>query len=392
AYEKKLIQVLKIHTDDNVADLVMKAFDVSSKELASPKQTALGKDESNPLIVDSLLKTIWSSMHHVIEMKHWLFHSKWLLDVGEAQDDVYMPTEPSTSKPLKNHKSKKQQPKVPKAPSPVPSPEHQLPSPSTNSIPTDQDSLTLQELMDLCKTLSNKVLDLESKVIDLKSSFTHRIAKLEDRVDQLEKANKALKEKSFKTTQVDTVAPEEPAEMEEVFEVVKAAKLMTEVVTTAQPTTTAAQVPKPSAPRRKRGVIIQDPEETATLVIVHSRVQSKDKGKGILIEEPKPLKGQAQIDMDEAFSRQLEAELNANINWNDVIEQGRYGLAKVKSWKLFESCRVHVITFTTTQMILLVEKKYHLTHFTLQQMLDNVRLKVEEESEMYLEMLRLVRR
>nr|GFA99718.1 hypothetical protein [Tanacetum cinerariifolium] len=30
---------------------------------------------------------------------------------------------------------------------------------------------------------------------------------------------------------------------------------------------------------------------------------------------------QAQIDMDEAFARQLEAELDANINWNDVIEQ-----------------------------------------------------------------------
>nr|GEW27005.1 hypothetical protein [Tanacetum cinerariifolium] len=41
AYEKKLIQVLKIHTDDNVADLLTKAFDVSSKDLASPKQTAL---------------------------------------------------------------------------------------------------------------------------------------------------------------------------------------------------------------------------------------------------------------------------------------------------------------------------------------------------------------
>ncbi|GJV10302.1 putative reverse transcriptase domain-containing protein [Tanacetum coccineum] len=50
-----------------------------SKELASPKQTALGKDFSNPLIVDSLLKTIWLSMHHVIVMKHWLFQSKRLL-------------------------------------------------------------------------------------------------------------------------------------------------------------------------------------------------------------------------------------------------------------------------------------------------------------------------
>ncbi|GJR32000.1 hypothetical protein Tco_1108232 [Tanacetum coccineum] len=37
-----------------------------NKELASPKQTALGKYISNSLIVDSLLKTIWLSMHHVI--------------------------------------------------------------------------------------------------------------------------------------------------------------------------------------------------------------------------------------------------------------------------------------------------------------------------------------
>nr|GEW92269.1 retrovirus-related Pol polyprotein from transposon TNT 1-94 [Tanacetum cinerariifolium] len=49
------------------------------KDLASPKQTALGKDISNPLIVDSLLKTIWLSVHHVIAMKHWLFQSKRLL-------------------------------------------------------------------------------------------------------------------------------------------------------------------------------------------------------------------------------------------------------------------------------------------------------------------------
>nr|GEX12078.1 putative ribonuclease H-like domain-containing protein [Tanacetum cinerariifolium] len=71
----------------------------------------------------------------------------------------------------------------------------------------------------------------------------------------------------------------EPAEVEEVIEVVTAAKLMTEVVTTAT-TITAAQVPKASAPRRRRGVIIQDPEEAATTsVIVHLEVKSKDKGK-----------------------------------------------------------------------------------------------------------------
>nr|GFB09277.1 xylulose kinase-1 [Tanacetum cinerariifolium] len=58
--------------------------------------------------------------------------------------------------------------------------------------------------------------------------------------------------------------------------------------------------------------------------------------------------------------------------WKD--QKGRYGLAKVKSWKLIESCGVYYITFLTTQMFLLVERMYPLTHFTLEQMLNDVRL------------------
>nr|GEV66003.1 hypothetical protein [Tanacetum cinerariifolium] len=57
-----------------------------------------------------------------------------------------------------------------------------------------------------------------------------------------------------------------------------------------------------------------------------------------------------------------------------------HGLAKVKSWRLLESCGVHIITFTSTQMNFLVERRYPLTRFTLDQMLSNVRLEVEEKS------------
>nr|GEW43866.1 ribonuclease H-like domain-containing protein [Tanacetum cinerariifolium] len=73
-------------------------------------------------------------------------------------------------------------------------------------------------------------------------------------------------------------------------------------------------------------------------------------------------------------------------------QRGSYGIAKVKSWKLLESYRVHMITFITTQMILLVERRYPLTRFTLDQMMNNVRLEVEEESEVSLKLLRFVRR
>nr|GEU78972.1 reverse transcriptase domain-containing protein [Tanacetum cinerariifolium] len=63
AYEKKLIHVLKIHADDNVVDLLMKAFDVSSNEaLAILEQTAASKETSNPLMADSLPITILLTM------------------------------------------------------------------------------------------------------------------------------------------------------------------------------------------------------------------------------------------------------------------------------------------------------------------------------------------
>nr|GFC14865.1 hypothetical protein [Tanacetum cinerariifolium] len=68
-----------------------------------------------------------------------------------------------------------------------------------------------------------------------------------------------------------------------------------------------------------------------------------------------------------------------------------HGQARVKSWKLMESCGVHIITFTTTQMILLVERRHPLSRFTLDQMLNTVRLQVEEQSEMSLELIRFTR-
>nr|GEU50224.1 hypothetical protein [Tanacetum cinerariifolium] len=52
---------------------------------------------------------------------------------------------------------------------------------------------------------------------------------------------------------------------------------------------------------------------------------------------------------------------------------------------------VQIITFISTQLILLVKRKYPLTRFTLDQMLNAVRLEVEEESEVSLELLRFTR-
>nr|GEV19923.1 hypothetical protein [Tanacetum cinerariifolium] len=432
-------------------------------------------------------------------------------EVGQAQDDVSILAEPSTYKPHKKNKSKKHQPIAPKVPSPKPSPEHQPSLPSNDLIPdADKDRLKLQELIDLCTRLSNKVMDLESEVIDLKSSFTDKIAKLEDRVHKLEEENRILKEKSFKSAKVNTAAPvkdkeesfkqgrkigdmyeagenideEEPSEVEEVLEVVTTAKLMTEVVTTAEPTTnTTAQVPKVSAPRRKRGVIIQDPEETATSVIVYTEQGKKSKRqnnkviryqalkrkplteaqarenmmiymagfkmnffKGMTYSEIRPLfekhynsiqafleKGEEEVIV---LEKEIEKEATPLASKVPVVDYQIHHENNKPYYKIIRADGTHKLflsfitlknfnredletiwklvkeRFETTEpknflddfllnilkimfekpnveanMFLLVEKKYPLTHFTLVQMLNNVRLEVEEESKMSLEFL-----
>nr|GEX21524.1 ribonuclease H-like domain-containing protein [Tanacetum cinerariifolium] len=125
----------------------------------------------------------------------------------------------------------------------------------------------------------------------------------------------------------------EPVELQKVVEVVTTDKLKTEVVTTASATITATAPPlttagaptlttTSSAARRRKGVVIRDPEETATpSTIIHTEPKSKDKGKGILVEEPKPFKKQAHIKQDETFARELEAKLNKNIDWDEKTNE-----------------------------------------------------------------------
>ncbi|GJR02747.1 putative ribonuclease H-like domain-containing protein [Tanacetum coccineum] len=54
AYEKKLIQVLKIHTDDNVADLLTKAFDVSRGLLVFRESLRRVNDGTDALLIPTL--------------------------------------------------------------------------------------------------------------------------------------------------------------------------------------------------------------------------------------------------------------------------------------------------------------------------------------------------
>nr|GEX88739.1 putative ribonuclease H-like domain-containing protein [Tanacetum cinerariifolium] len=165
--------------------------------------------------------------------------------------------------------------------------------------------VTLKDVADIAKeVVVDAKIEESADVQGMQAEYQAQIYQID-----LEHADKVL------SMQDDEV---EPVELQEVVEVVTTAKLITEVVTAASATITAAAptlttvaaltlTTAPSAARRRKGVVIRDHEETATpSTIIHTEAKSKDKGKGIL---------------DEAFERELEAELNKTINWDDVIDQ-----------------------------------------------------------------------
>nr|GEY27950.1 hypothetical protein [Tanacetum cinerariifolium] len=94
---------------------------------------------------------------------------------------------------------------------------------------------------------------------------------------------------------------------QEVVEVVTTAKLITKVVTAASTTITAAVLQLTTA-------------VAPTLTTAPSAARRRTEGKGIMVEELKPLKKQAQIEHDEAYARELEAELKKNIDRDEVID------------------------------------------------------------------------
>nr|GEZ98547.1 hypothetical protein [Tanacetum cinerariifolium] len=144
---------------------------------------------------------------------------------------------------------------------------------------------------------------------------------------------------------------EDDTEVQEAVEVVTTAKLMTEVVTAAATQVVAASTPVPAvkpktltitaAPavstrrkkrvavaastpiptakpkilniaaasavstKRRKGVVIRDPKEELPSDILAETPRVKDKGKGILIEAPKPMKKKDQTEMDAEYARKL---------------------------------------------------------------------------------------
>nr|GEX31531.1 hypothetical protein [Tanacetum cinerariifolium] len=96
------------------------------------------------------------------------------------------------------------------------------------------------------------------------------------------------------------------------------------------------------------------------------------------------------VDMDNLLFRTLKTMFKYHVE--DTIWTYQQGLAKVKNWKLFESCGVYCITMQSTIYYLLVEKVYQLTRNTLHQLWSDVRLLVDHDTEMAYDLLRFIKK
>nr|GEZ21021.1 hypothetical protein [Tanacetum cinerariifolium] len=229
-----------------------------------------------------------------------------------------------------------------------------------NTLQSDEDSMKLNELMELCTNLQNKVLDLEKTKTTQRNEIDH----LKRRVKKLKKRNKSrthklkrlykvglsarvefsrdeesLGEDASKQKRIDAIDANEDStqvndddkEMfdvddlggEEVLVEGKNDNVVEEVVNGAQVSNVATTVTitteeitlaqalealKTSKPKVK-GIVFQDLGKSTTTTTISSQ-HSQDKGKGIMIEDPVKSKKKDQIRLDEEVALKLQVELN----------------------------------------------------------------------------------
>ncbi|GKB12438.1 putative ribonuclease H-like domain-containing protein [Tanacetum coccineum] len=209
AYEKKLIQVLKIHTDDNVADLLTKAFNVSRSSLGFRESLRRVFDGIEALMLPTLfilwlatistdsaelvlmgkvstaietLKTkipprpdgnaefheiidflMRSSIHHALTGKHFsgkvtpLFAS---MLVQPTKDEGAPSERPSEAQPTPS-------PPHPKSSMGI----HGGQSSSDKSLSGNEGDMTLQSVYDLCISLCTQVSDQAKEIQHLKAQI-----------------------------------------------------------------------------------------------------------------------------------------------------------------------------------------------------------------------------
>nr|GEW49098.1 hypothetical protein [Tanacetum cinerariifolium] len=153
---------------------------------------------------------------------------------------------------------------------------------------------------------------------------------------------------------------EDDSKVQEVVEVVTTAKLITDVVTAASQVSAARATISAAKPsihaaaltvvaaytKRRKGVIIRDPEEELSSKTPAETPKVKDKGKGILVETPKPMKKKDQIKLDAEYARKLHEEINRDheefnkdIDWDATMDHNTAKICPIFQARFDENIR-----------------------------------------------------
>nr|GEW86391.1 hypothetical protein [Tanacetum cinerariifolium] len=202
-----------------------------------------------------------------------------------------------------------------------------IPSPPSHDIPSPSQEQTLPPQQ---PHISPQVPPQEHDNVALKLG----IIKLKARVKRLERANQVKSSKLKRLRKVETSQRIESFnDMEDIF---NRGRMITKdegIELVKNPSIpAAAPIVVAAYTRRRNRVIIRDPEEKLSLKTPAETPGLKDKGKGILVESPKPMKKKDQIKLDAEYARKLHEEINKDhekinkdIDWDAAMDHNTAG-------------------------------------------------------------------
>ncbi|GJV75492.1 putative ribonuclease H-like domain-containing protein [Tanacetum coccineum] len=217
-----------------------------------------------------------------------------------------------------------------------------------NTLGSGEDSMQLQELMDLCTKLSERVLDLEN----VKNVQALEIQKLKKRVKKLEKTQgrnghdiRVNTASIPVTTASINITTAEPVTTASAPVTTTGASVSTTEPSTPPPTTTtiliededltiAQTLMKMKSEKSKaKGVTMQEPSESGIRVRVPPpQIDPKDKGKAKMVEPEKPKKKKDQIEYDASVAQRLQAELDEEVRLEREREEEASKAADIAKW------------------------------------------------------------
>ncbi|GJY43311.1 putative ribonuclease H-like domain-containing protein [Tanacetum coccineum] len=200
-----------------------------------------------------------------------------------------------------------------------------------NTLRSGEDRLKLQELMELCTNLQNRVLNMENT----KTAQAQEITSLKLRVKKLEKKGGSRTHKGRKIDDLDKYAEiilvhetQERYGNEEMFDTnvldgdegkANVIEELSESITTTPTlitTTTATTITTISTRPRAKGLVIHEEEQATTPTVSSlqlSQLKVQDKGKGKMEEPEKHMKKKELIRLDKEIASKLQAEFDEEV-------------------------------------------------------------------------------